>query len=311
MAKAKYSIIVPVYNEELVLSHTYERLAKVMNLVSGDYELIFINDGSSDNTDNIIKDLCKKDSRIKLLNFSRNFGHQIAISAGIDFASGDAAIIIDADLQDPPEVIPEMIKKWQEGYEVVHGKRIKRKGETLFKKITAFLFYRLLKNLTSFDIAVDAGDFRLIDKKVYETIKNMHEKSRYMRGLFSWVGYKQTFVEYVRDERFAGETKYPLRKMVQFALDAVTSFSYKPLRVASYIGFLLSCVSFLYLIVVIYQRLFTNTTITGWTSVIAVNLFFFGIVLIILGIIGEYIGRIYEESKDRPLYILRDKVGFN
>ena len=307
---AKYSLVIPVYNEEVVIVETHKRLVKVIASIGEDFELIFINDGSTDSTGALIKEICKKNNNVKLLEFSRNFGHQTAISAGIDFAKGEATIIIDADLQDPPEVIPEMIKKWKEGFEVVHGKRIKRKGESLFKKLTAFLFYRLLKNLTSFDIAVDSGDFRLIDKKVCATIKNMHEKSRYMRGLFSWVGYSQTFVEYVREERFAGETKYPLKKMLQFALDAITSFSYRPLRIASYIGFLLSCVSFLYLLIVIYQRLFTNTTITGWTSVIVVNLFFFGIVLIILGIIGEYIGRIYEETKNRPLYILKDKLGF-
>ena len=306
----KYSIVIPIFNEEPVIPEFYSRIKKVMNSCGDDYELIFINDGSTDTSRDLIKELNKKDNSIKLLDFSRNFGHQIAISAGLDFADGDAVVIIDADLQDPPEVILKMIQKWKEGYEIVYGRRLKRKGETFFKEITAYIFYRLLKALTNHDIPLDSGDFRLIDKKVCNTMRNLTEKSRYMRGLISWVGFKQTYVEYVRDERYAGETKYPLKKMIKFAMDAITSFSYKPLRIATCIGFTLSLVSFTYLVIVIYQKLFTNTTIIGWASVTAVNLFFNGIVLIILGIIGEYIGRIYEETKNRPLYILRDKIGF-
>lgn len=306
----KYSIVIPAFNEEAVIQETYKRLKHVIESTKEEYELIFVNDGSKDKTTTLIKEICSKDSCVKLLDFSRNFGHQVAISAGIDFASGDAVVIIDADLQDPPEAMLEMIKKWKGGYEVVYGKRIKRKGETIFKRLTAYAFYRLLKSLTNYEIPLDTGDFRLIDKKVCNTIKKLGEKSRFMRGLTSWVGFKQTYIEYVREERLAGETKYPVRKMVNFALDAITSFSYKPLRIASYLGFVLSGLSFIYLLIVIYQRLFTNTTIVGWTSVIAINLFFFGVMFIILGIIGEYIGRIYEESKNRPLYVLRDKIGF-
>ena len=306
----KYSIVIPIFNEEPVIPEFYSRIKKVMNSCGDDYELIFINDGSTDTSRDLIKELNKKDNSIKLLDFSRNFGHQIAISAGLDFADGDAVVIIDADLQDPPEVILKMIQKWKEGYEIVYGRRLKRKGETFFKEITAYIFYRLLKALTNHDIPLDSGDFRLIDKKVCNTMRNLTEKSRYMRGLISWVGFKQIYVEYVRDERYAGETKYPLKKMIKFAMDAITSFSYKPLRIATCIGFTLSLVSFTYLVIVIYQKLFTNATIIGWASVTAVNLFFNGIVLIILGIIGEYIGRIYEETKNRPLYILRDKIGF-
>ncbi|OGI20709.1 MAG: glycosyltransferase [Candidatus Melainabacteria bacterium RIFCSPHIGHO2_02_FULL_34_12] len=306
----KYSIVIPVFNEEPVIQEFYSRLKKVMDSTNENYELIFINDGSYDSTGELVKNFAKKDSKVKLLNFSRNFGHQIAISAGLDYASGDATVIIDADLQDPPEIIIEMIKKWKEGYEVVYGKRIKRKGETFFKKFTAFVFYRLLKNLTSFDIPVDTGDFRLIDKKICNIIKGLSEKSRYLRGLISWMGFKQTSVEYIRDERHAGYTKYYLRNLLKLALDGITSFSYKPLKLAYYFGFGLSGFSFLYLLILIYQKLFIKTTIPGWSSVIAVILFFNGIILIILGIIGEYIGRIYEETKGRPLYILRDKVGF-
>ena len=306
----KHSVIIPVFNESAVVKKTYTRLKSVMDSLGKDYELIFINDGSNDTTPNIIQALCKIDQNVKLISFSRNFGHQIAISAGLDYANGDTAIIIDADLQDPPEIIPEMIKKWDEGYEVVYGKRIKRKGETLFKKTTAFLFYRLLKNLTNYEIPVDTGDFRLVDRKVLEVMKTLTEKSRFMRGLVSWVGFKQSYVEYIRDERFAGETKYPLKRMLKFATDAITSFSYIPLRLASYLGFVFSVLSFLYLIYVIYLKFFTNKTILGWTSLLAVNLFSFGIVFIILGIIGEYIGRIYEEAKNRPLYIVREAIGF-
>lgn len=306
----KYSIIIPVYNEELVIAELYQRLKKTMSDLNDEYEVIFINDGSSDASYNLIKDICEKDANVKLLNFSRNFGHQIAISAGLDFSDGDAVVIMDADLQDPPELIPEMISKWKEGFDIIYARRIKRKGETLFKRITAHLFYRLLKGITNCDIPVDTGDFRLIDKKVCKSINKLHEKSRYVRGLISWLGFKFTFIDYVRDERFAGETRYPVGKMIKFALDAITSFSYKPLTIASYFGFFLSGISFLYLLFVIYEKLFTNNTVLGWTSVIAVSLLFNGIILVILGVMGEYIGRIYEEVKGRPLYVLRDQIGF-
>lgn len=306
----KYSVVVPVYNEESVVKESYSRLSKVMKTLDGDYELIFVNDGSTDLTANIIKELYKNDSKVKLLNFSRNFGHQIAITAGIEHSVGDAVVIIDADLQDPPEAIIEMVKKWKEGFQVVYGKRSRRKGETFFKKITAFVFYRLLKILTSIDIPLDAGDFRLIDSKVRDSLKLIGEKNRFLRGLISWVGFKQTYITYIREERFAGETKYPIGKMIKFALDAITSFSYKPLKLASYLGFILSFISFFYLAYIIYLKIFTAKTIIGWTSILAVNLFFNGVMLIIIGIIGEYIGRIYDEIKNRPLYILQDKIGF-
>lgn len=307
----KYSIIIPVYNESEVIRKTYNRLLTVMNQTKQSYELIFVNDGSTDTTAAIIREFIAKDKNVKLIDLSRNFGHQIAISAGMDSASGDAIVIIDADLQDPPEVILQMIEKWKEGYEVVYGKRIKRKGESFFKNITAKLYYRLLKQMTSVDIPVDTGDFRLIDKKVREVFLTLTEKNRYVRGLISWAGFKQTAVEYVRDERFAGTTKYPLKKMIKFALDGITSFSNKPLKLAIYTGMALSALSFIYLLVVVIQKLFTYTTIIGWASIIAVNLFFNGIILMFLGIIGEYIGRIYEEAKNRPLYVIREKIGFD
>lgn len=308
--RAKYSIIVPMYNEEEVIGHTCARLIQVMDSLGEPYELLFVNDGSRDRSADLIREIGRGDDRVKLIDFSRNFGHQLAITAGMDYAEGDAIIIIDADLQDPPEVMLAMIAKWKEGYDVVYGKRLQRKGETWFKKTTASLFYRLLRSLTNVDIPVDTGDFRLIDRKVNDVLRRLKEKNRFVRGLVSWVGFRQTSVEYVREERFAGETKYPLRKMIHFAADGITSFSYKPLRLATYIGFGLSLLSFVYLVVVVVQRLFFVVQMPGWASIVAINLLFNGIILVLLGVIGEYIGRIYDESKGRPLYIVRETRGF-
>jgi len=307
----KYSIVVPVFNEEQVLEEFHRRIDSVMRSTHEEYELIFINDGSQDKTSAIIESLHEKDHSVKLLSFSRNFGHQVAITAGMDSASGQAVIVIDSDLQDPPEVILEMIKKWKEGYDVVYGKRIRRKEKSLFKKATAAIFYRALRSMTDSDIPVDVGDFRLIDRRVCDVMKGFTEKNRYVRGLVSWVGFRQAAVEYERDERFAGKTKYSLGKMIKFAIDAATSFSHKPLKIASYLGVFFSGVSFVYLLVVLYERVFTEKTVVGWTSIVAVNLFFNGIVLVILGAIGEYIGRIYDESKNRPLYIVSSRIGFD
>lgn len=306
----KYSVVIPVFNEEQVIETTYVRLKNVMEKVSEDYELIFINDGSYDKSDILIKEICNKDQRVRLLNLSRNFGQDIAISAGLDHASGDAVIIIDADLQDPPEVILSMIEKWKEGYEVVYGRRLKRKGETFFKEITAKLFYRALEALSDHKIPIDVGDFRLVDKKVCSALRSFKESNRYVRGLVSWVGFKQTYVEYIRNERFSGITKYPYGRMIRLAMDAVTSFSRKPLALASYLGLMMSVLSLISICYVIYLKLFTNRTILGWTSLISVSLLSNGLVLTILGIIGEYVGRIYEETKGRPLYLLKDKIGF-
>lgn len=308
--KVKYSIIVPMYNEEEVIDHTYGRLKEVMDYSGEPYELIFVNDGSRDRTMEKAGLIASADPNVRLIDFSRNFGHQIAISAGMDYAKGDAIVVIDADLQDPPEVILQMIAKWKEGYEVVYGRRLKRKGETLFKKLTALAFYRLLRSMTNVEIPLDTGDFRLIDRKVCDVLRSLKEKNRFVRGLISWIGFRQTSVEYVREERFAGETKYPLKKMIGFALDAITSFSHKPLKIATYLGFFLSLGSFVYLIVILYQRLFTSTTSEGWTTIVGLNLLFNGIILILLGVIGEYIGRIYDESKSRPLYIVRETHGY-
>ncbi|WP_283153703.1 glycosyltransferase family 2 protein [Guptibacillus hwajinpoensis] len=305
----RYSIIIPMYNEEEVIVEAYRRLKKVMNEIGEPYELIFVNDGSQDRSLEIVKDYSEWDKKVKVIDLSRNFGHQIAITAGMDYASGDAVVVIDADLQDPPELIKQMIHKWKEGYEVVYAKRTKRKGETFFKRVTASLFYRTLRSLTDVDIPVDTGDFRLIDRKVCDQMNQLHEKNRFVRGLVSWVGFKQTAVEYERDERLYGESKYPLKKMLKLSLDGITSFSYKPLKLATYAGVLLSITGFLYMVLVIYQKLFTESTVMGWSSLIVIQLIFFGFVLMILGVMGEYIGRIYEEAKDRPVYIVREMYG--
>ncbi|SMC71569.1 glycosyltransferase family 2 protein [Papillibacter cinnamivorans] len=308
---ALFSVVIPAYNEEEVIEESHKRLSAVMEQSGGDYELIFVNDGSADKTPELLREICSRDKHSKMVSFSRNFGHQTAITAGMEYATGEAVIVIDADLQDPPEVILQMIAKWKEGFDVVYGKRLKRKGETAFKKVTARLFYRTLNLLTDVKIPADVGDFRLIDRKVCNALKSLPERNRYVRGLVSWVGFKQTAVEYVREERFAGETKYPLRKMVKFASDGITSFSHKPLKISIYVGGFLSLFSFIYMIVVICQRLFGHSAISGWASSMAVSLFFNGVTLIMLGIIGEYIGRIYDEAKGRPLYIVGETAGFN
>ncbi len=310
MNAVRYSVVVPVYNEEACIEETYRRLSGVMERTQERYELVFVNDGSRDRSAERIAALCNADPHCKLVDFSRNFGHQIAVTAGLQHSEGQAVAVIDADLQDPPEVILEMIAKWKEGYDVVYGKRLKRQGETWFKKTTASLFYRLLRSMTNVEIPLDTGDFRLMDRKVVDVINDLSEQNRFLRGLVSWVGFRQAAVEYVRDERYAGETKYPFKKMLKFALDGITSFSIKPLKIASYLGFLLSFFSFVYLIVVLYQKLFTSDTVAGWASTLAVNLLFNGITLMLLGIMGEYIGRIYDETKRRPLYVIKNKVGF-
>ena len=304
-----FSVVIPAYNEQETIAETYRRLTGVLSGMGEPYELIFVNDGSKDQTAHIIAGFCEQDPNVKLINFTRNFGHMPAISAGMENSRGRAVFVIDADLQDPPEVFPEMAAKWKEGYHVVYGKRLTRKGETVFKKITAKIFYRLLRNMTTVDLPLDAGEFRLIDRKVCDAINRLPEKSRYIRGLVSWVGFKQIPVEYVREQRFAGVTKYPLRKMITFAMDAITSFSNKPLRLATTLGFILSFLSFVYLLVILYQRLFTDRAIAGWASTMGVILFTQGIVLMILGLMGEYIGRIYSEIKNRPVYIIQEIVG--
>lgn len=311
MQEKLLSIVVPVYNEQEVIDETFRRLSEVFKNYFMKIEYIFINDGSKDNTYFKLGQIAENNPEVRIINFARNFGHQIAITAGMDYAKGDAVVIIDADLQDPPEVIKQMVEKWQEGYEVVYGKRLQREGETFFKKFTAKMFYRFLDSMTDVKLPVDVGDFRLIDRKVCDAMKCLPERSRYVRGLVSWVGFKQTSVEYKREKRFAGETKYPLKKMIKLAGDGIFSFSYKPLKLATFAGMVISALSFIYLIIVLIQKFVKNDIASGWASSMAVSLFFNGVMLIVLGIMGEYVGRIYEEVKARPLYIVGELIGFD
>lgn len=309
--KITYSIIVPLYNEELVINESYKRLKEVMDITRKNYEIVFVNDGSKDRTREIVEGICVKDENIKLINFSRNFGHQAAITAGMDLALGDAVIVIDADLQDPPEVMLKMIEKWKEGYEVVYGKRIKREGESFFKKFTAKMYYRLLKSMTSVDVPVDTGDFRLIDRKVCDALIALPEKNRYVRGLVSWVGYKQTYVEFVRQERFAGETKYPLKKMFKLAFDGITSLSYKPLVIAGYFGALAFIAGTIMMIADFVKTIVNKSGFVNFSLMIGINMMMFGVTLGCIGIMGQYIGRIFDESKGRPIYIIASTENYN
>ncbi|MBL4935944.1 glycosyltransferase family 2 protein [Clostridium sp. YIM B02515] len=303
-----YSLVVPVYNEELVISESYKRLKQVMEQTDEEYEIIFVNDGSKDKTREKLEFICGEDECIRLINFSRNFGHQAAITAGMELSLGQAIIVIDADLQDPPEVILDMIRKWKDGYEVVYGKRAKREGETFFKKFTAKAFYRILGSMTNIEIPVDTGDFRLIDRKVCDALTSLPEKNRYVRGLVSWVGYKQTYVEFVRQERFAGETKYPLKKMIKLALDGITSFSYKPLVIGSYLGGLSFAAGLILLITDILKSFINNSKVLDLGLILSINLMMFGLIFCCIGIMGQYIARIFDESKARPLYIIDSKI---
>jgi glycosyltransferase involved in cell wall biosynthesis len=302
--RPRYSIVAPVFNEEETLPEFYRRVKAVLDELEGPTELVLVNDGSRDRSLEIMHQLRDQDARVKIISFSRNFGHQIAITAGIDYAEGDAVAIIDSDLQDPPEVILQLAAKWQQGYEVVFARRAKRQGETFFKLFTAAFFYRLIRRLASIDIPADTGDFRLIDRKVVLAMRQLREHHRFMRGLSVWVGFKQAGVQYVRQERFAGGTKYPLGKMVKFAADAITSFSYLPLQVATTLGFWVSGVALVAIPVVAVLRLFLGRTFfSGQATTLIAVLFLGGVQLISLGILGEYLGRIYDEVKYRPLYL--------
>lgn len=312
--RLRYSIVAPCFNEEKGLNELYRRICQVMDQTGEPWELVLINDGSRDKTPQIIRELRAGDPRVKLIDFTRNFGHQIAVTAGLDYAQGDAVIIIDADLQDPPEIILQMIDRWKQGYEVVYAVRTKRKGESWFKEFTAKLFYRIIYRITDVDIPLDTGDFRLMDRRVVEAIRQMRERHRFVRGMTSWVGFRQTGVEYVREERFAGETHYPFRKMLKFALDAITGYSYAPLQIATFLGFLIAGLSAVAVVLVIYARLFMGAAgqeqFHGQATTLVMVLFLGGVQLITLGVIGEYLGRIYDEVKGRPLYLVREAVGF-
>lgn len=304
LVQPKYSIVAPVFNEEETLPHFYKRVVDVMEGIGEPFELVLINDGSSDGSFLNMQDLHRRDPRVIVIDFSRNFGHQIAISAGLDYARGEAVIIIDSDLQDPPEVISDLIQHWKDGAEVVYAQRSRRKGETRFKLMTAAAFYQLITRITSINIPRDTGDFRLLDRSVVDALVKMREHHRFMRGLSVWVGFRQEAVLYERQERFAGTTKYPLRKMIRFSLDAITSFSHVPLELATSFGFILAAISLIGILVAAALRIFTGAII-GQASTLILVLFLGGIQLIFLGIIGEYLGRIYDEVRARPLYIVR------
>ena len=308
------SVVVPCFNEEAVLRETHRRLAGALAGLAEreglDYEVVYVDDGSRDRTPLVLQQLQAGDRRVRVVRFSRNFGHQIAVTAGVEHARGDAVVLIDADLQDPPEVIGEMVARWREGYDVAYGVRTDRPGESAFKRATATGFYRLINRLSETPIPLDTGDFRLMDRKVVDALQAMPERDRFVRGMVSWVGFRQVAVPYGRDPRLAGESKYPLFKMVRFALDGVTSFSVQPLRVATWLGFAVSALSLVGIVYALGLRLFTSTWVAGWTAMMIAVLFLGGVQLLSLGVIGEYIGRIYGEAKRRPLYLVQERLGF-
>ena len=301
-----FSIVAPVYNEVDSVPELHHRVRDVMQELGEPWELVLVDDGSSDGSSDRIRHLASTDEHVRPVIFARNFGHQLAVTAGLDYSRGQAIVIIDADLQDPPEVIPDLVAKWREGYEVVFAVRRERRGESWFKRVTASLFYRLIYRITDVDIPLDTGDFRLIDRKVVNALSRMRERHRFLRGMAAWVGFRQVGVPYSRDARFAGETKYSLSKMVSFALNAVTSFSYFPLQLATYFGFGCAALSALAIPLVIVLRLMGNQAFLGQATTLIAVLFLGGVQLISLGILGEYIGRLYDEAKGRPLYIVRE-----
>ncbi|PLC48052.1 glycosyltransferase [Pollutimonas subterranea] len=305
------SLVVPCYNEEEVIDETMRRLrlfcSELQNL---DVELIFVDDGSRDSTRELLKNYAAQDTRIRIIGFARNFGHQVAVTAGIDAANGDAVVLIDADLQDPPEVVHQMVAKWREGFDVVYGTRTERPGESAFKLATARGFYRLLNKLSDVPIPLDTGDFRLMSRPVVDTLCAMPERDRFVRGMVSWVGFKQTALPYRRAERFAGESKYPLRKMLRFATDGIISFSTKPLQLSVGMGMISAALALAGIAYALALRIFTNMWVEGWTALMIAVLFIGGVQLISIGILGEYIGRIYNEIKKRPLYVVQEYIGF-
>ena len=301
------SVVVPVFNEEINIQPMYERLlASLAEGVDG-LEILYVDDGSSDQSWQKISELASSDERVKGVRFARNFGHQAALTAGVDAATGSAVVIIDGDMQDPPEVIPEMVDRWREGFEVVYGQRQDREGETWFKLATASVFYRILRGITNVEIPVDTGDFRLMGPRAVAAFRAMPERNRFIRGLVSWIGFPQTAVKYHRRARQAGETKFPVRKMLRFALDGITSFSFFPLRLATWAGFAVSTFAFLYIIVVLVLK-FTGVSYLGWTSLMASILFLGGVQLLMIGILGEYLARIFDEVKRRPLYLVGERT---
>jgi polyisoprenyl-phosphate glycosyltransferase len=309
--KPLLSVVVPCFNEAEVLWETHRRLVDTLvRLDDLDFEILYVDDGSRDATPEIMREIQAMDPRARTLRFSRNFGHQTAVTAGLEHASGDAVVLIDADLQDPPELITDMVARWREGYHVAYGVRTDREGETRFKLATAKAFYRLLNRMSETEIPLDTGDFRLMDRTVVEALRAMPERDRFVRGMVAWAGFRQIAIPYRRAPRFAGESKYPLLKMIRFALDGLTSFSRAPLRLATWMGFIVSVIALAAITYALFLRLFTNDWVTGWTALFIAVLFIGGAQLLSLGVIGEYIGRIYGETKRRPLYLVEEARGF-
>jgi polyisoprenyl-phosphate glycosyltransferase len=304
--KPLYSIVAPVFNEIGNVPEFYRRVKETMDTTGEPWELVLVDDGSSDGSTDKIRELAAHDNHVRPVIFARNFGHQIAVTAGLDYSRGQAVVIIDSDLQDPPEAILDLIAKWHAGYEVVYAVRSEREGETWFKLFTASMFYRLIYRITDVNIPMDTGDFRLLDRKVVDVLNQMRERHRFLRGMSVWVGFKQTGVNYRRAARFSGETKYPLRKMVKFASDAITSFSYFPLQMAMYLGFFAAGLSILAIPVVAIMRIMGSHAFIGQATTLIAVLFLGGVQLISLGILGEYVGRLFDEAKGRPLYIVRE-----
>jgi glycosyltransferase involved in cell wall biosynthesis len=306
------SVVVPCYNEDAVILATHARLVSSMASVAGcRFEIVYVDDGSTDGTYARLNEIQLGDRRVRVVALSRNFGHQLATTAGIEHASGDVVVLIDADLQDPPEIIPEMVRAWRQGNEVVYGLRTRREGETRFKRWSAKLFYRVINRLSDVGIPFDAGDFRLMDRKVVDALLAMPERDRFLRGMVSWIGFRQIAVRYDRDRRLAGESKYPFWKMLRFGLDGIVSFSTVPLRLATWLGFGASALALLGIMYAVVMRLFTSIWVTGWTALIIAVLFMGGVQLVTLGILGEYVGRVYGEIKRRPLYVVRETLGFD
>jgi dolichol-phosphate mannosyltransferase len=308
MTRPTLTLVLPIYNEEAVLPILHGRLQGFLATLGVDAEVLFVNDGSKDASLPLLRDLASKDARYKVLSFSRNFGHQSAITAGVDYARGQAVVVMDADLQDPPEVVVEMLTRWREGYDVVYGQRRSREGETWFKLVTAKYFYRVFRAMIPIEVPLDAGDFRLMSRQVVLTLRSLREAHRFVRGMVAWVGFRQIAVLYDRPGRAAGETKYPLRKMVRFAVDGITSFSVLPLRFATYLGLIISVASVGYAIWALFDKIVLHATVQGWTTTVVLVSLLSSVQLLMIGILGEYVGRIYEQVKQRPLYIVADSV---
>ena len=309
--KPTFTFILPVFNEQETLAETYRRVARIMERLAGESEIILVDDGSRDRSLEIMRDLHRRDSQVRYISLARNFGQQTAITAGLHFAQGDAVMVMDADLQDPPELIPRMVEKWHQGYQVVYARRTVRRREGFAKRVLAYVFYRVLRLLTNVDIPSDTGDFCLMDRRVVDILNTLPERGRYLRGLRAWVGFRQTDVPFERDPRFAGEVKYTFRKSFGLAVEGVISFSRVPLRVASYVGLVVSGLAVLMILLVVYWRIFARPApLIGYTAITAAIFFLGAVQLLCLGILGEYLGRIYEEVKGRPLYTVQDAVGF-